>query len=134
MYIVGLISLFAWNAVFGAFGSLLLCIHQDVDSREHASASSSCANEHGVMVVTDACPGEDDACVDIALLAEPLPLARLQFESFSLEPLVLLAVLFEHFQLTEPSLDLVYQSAQWTVPKQSCWLTDSYLQTTVLRV
>jgi hypothetical protein len=145
MYILGLIGLFAWNAVFGAFGGLLLCIHQDSDASavlaekasestlKQSSVQSSCLNEHGLMVVTDACSGEDDTCVDIALIAELLPLARLQLESISIAPYALLLVSFERFQMSEPSLDLFYQAELQYVPMRSCWLTGAYLLSTVLR-
>ena len=134
--IVGLISLFAWNALFGAFGGLLLCIHQDfgVHVDEDAVNGFSCASDHGSVSVEVACVDTDESCLDIELLAEQLPPARLQSEAHFVAPLVLLAVLIDYLQVSEPSLALVYQSAEPCAPPHVLWLTDDYLQTTVLRV
>ncbi|MGZ0657400.1 hypothetical protein ACWPKS_17515 [Coraliomargarita sp. W4R72] len=134
--IVGLISLFTWNALFGAFGGLLLCIHQDLDMHvdEDSVNGFSCSSDHSPVNVEVSCVDADESCVDIELLAEQLPPARLQSEAYYVAPLVLLAVLIDYLQVSEPSLAFVYQSAEPCAPSHVLWLTDDYLQTTVLRV
>ena len=135
--IVGLISLFTWNALLGAFGGLLLCIHQDLGGSvsEDAVQASSCLADHCSVAVEASCATAAERCIDIELIAEELPPTRLQSEAQFVAPLVLLAVLIDFLQVPEPSLALVYQ---WPKPPcaspQATWLTDDYLQTTVLRV
>jgi hypothetical protein len=133
MCIVGLISLFAWNALFGAFGGLLLCIHQDFGVHVDDDAAT-CSGEHEQISEQASCAVVDQSCVDIELLAEQLPVVRLESDTSSLVPHVLLAILVDYLQAAEPSLELVYQSIEPCASPHVCWLTDFYLQTTVIRV
>ncbi|MDQ8205929.1 hypothetical protein QEH52_00275 [Coraliomargarita sp. SDUM461003] len=156
--IVGLISLFAWNALFGAFGGLLLCIHQDLELHAEelhaeelhaeevneelaaaaaAAAASSCVTDHCLPNQADACLATGECCIDIELPAELLPVVRFKSDVSSAESLVLLAIFIDCLRAPEPSRSLVFQCPGPRVFEslpESAWLTEYYLQTTVLRV
>jgi len=137
--ILGLISLFAWNAVFGAFGGLLLCIHQDLgvhvdDDAVHAADGVSCADAHEETSETTSCVEFHEPCVDIELVAELLPATRLNSGASDLLPQFFVVVLIDYFRVPEPSLALVFESVAPRAPSYTFWLTDFYLQTIVLQV
>ncbi|MDQ8194898.1 hypothetical protein QEH59_10705 [Coraliomargarita sp. SDUM461004] len=148
--IVGLISLFAWNALFGAFGGLLLCIHQDLELHAEklhaeevneelaaAAATASCVTDHCLPNQADACLATGECCIDIELPAELLPVVRFKSDVSSAESLVLLAIFIDCLRAPEPSRSLVFQCSGPRVFEslpESAWLTEYYLQTTVLRV
>jgi hypothetical protein len=76
---VALLSFFAWNAVFGGVGGLLLCLNKSsvLYSEMNSSKGSDCpplcvsglAEENGFS--------EDDSCVDLELKAVELPQVRI---------------------------------------------------------
>ena len=76
---VALLSFFAWNAVFGGVGGLLLCLNKSsvLYSEVNSSKASDCpplcvsglAEENGFS--------EDDSCVDLELKAVELPQVRI---------------------------------------------------------
>ena len=137
MCIVGLISLFAWNAVFGAFGGVLLCIHQDLGLHleDEAVDGGSCAGVHAASdLSTVSCVDEDESCVDIELLAELLPATRLKSEIHFETPQVVALGLIDHFQICEPAGVMFSKVAAPRAPRVLAWLTEIHLQTTVLRV
>jgi hypothetical protein len=119
--IVGLIGLFAWNALLGAFGGIFLCIHQDHAGHAEAeiATEASCSSEHCAPNETDTCIDSGECCIDIELRAEQLPVARLKSDANSVAPLVLLAVLIDYLRAPEPSLSLVYESPESCSVKQN---------------
>ena len=133
---VGLISLFAWNAVFGAFGGLVLCIHEnfDVHVDEDAAAGVPCSDSHEEADQAISCVDEDESCVDIELIAELLPATRLDLAASFVFPQAVDIVLIDHFKLVEPSIVIVSKMAASRAPPHVCWLTDFYLKTAVLQV
>lgn len=136
--IVWLISLFAWNAVFGAFGGFSLCIHENlgvhVDDDLASASCGSCGNAH-TSERADTCLTEDESCVDIELVAERLPAMRLNSVASTL-PQVMLAAFIECGRMLIPALAIVHDSSAPHAPPngQMYWLTDLVLPTTVLRV
>jgi hypothetical protein len=134
--IVGLISLFTWNALLGAFGGLLLCIHQDFDLHldEDSACKSVCADAHQERRETESCLSVDESCVDIELVAEQLPVTRLKSNTAPTLSLAPLVAIKESVPAMVPTLTLVDQSRTPRGPPQPHWLTHVYLQTTVLRV
>ncbi len=135
--IVGLIGLFVWNALLGAFGGILLCIHQDLDihaEEELAAETASCASGGCETIQMDTCIDSGECCIDIELRAEQLPVARFKSDMGAGEPLVLFAVLTHYLRAPEPARSLVYEKPESCALPHRSWLTDFYLQTTVLRV
>lgn len=106
--IVWLLGLFAWNAVFGAFGGILLCLHEDLSLHLETSfeAKVDCAPNSSVTPVDFACVSRLQSCVDIELTGDELPAARLtQADSFPTSPVYLVATL-PNFYWNESSLRL----------------------------
>ncbi len=135
--IVGLISLFTWNVLLGAFGGLLLCIHQDLDIHvdDESACETACPDAHEEEAhETESCLSEDESCVDIELIAEQLPATRLNSGVAMTLPQATFTTLIECVPASQPSLTFIYKSAAPRAPPQARWLTDFYLQTTVLRV
>lgn len=135
--IVGLIGLFAWNALFGAFGGILLCIHQDLDmhvEEEVVAETASCASGDCETIQVDTCIDSGECCIDIELRAEKLPVTRLESDVNSVSPFALLAFFIDYLRAPEPARSLVYERAESCVLPHRSWLTDLYLQTTVIRV
>ncbi|MGZ0655835.1 hypothetical protein ACWPKS_09530 [Coraliomargarita sp. W4R72] len=94
--IAWLLSLFAWNAVFGAFGGILLCLHEDLSLHLETSfeAKVDCAPNSSVTSVDFACVSRLQYCVDIELTGDELPTARLTpADSFPTSPVYLVATL-----------------------------------------
>lgn len=158
--IVGLIGLFAWNALLGAFGGLLLCIHQDlaIHIDDAFTCATACANveinaqanpdavthtdTHAALPQTKSCLAIEESCVDIDLVAEPLPATRLRLQSLLEVPLpqISLFKVIGYPPLAEPMTTLAGASAAPRVPPAQLaapgthWLTDFYLPNTILRV
>lgn len=66
--IVWLTSLCAWNAVFGAFGGLLLCIHDDALHIESAvESSATCPDNCGSVEAVYQTITITETCLDIEL-------------------------------------------------------------------
>lgn len=130
-------SLFTWNALLGAFGGLLLCIHQDIGMhvKTDCESETTCADTHENTVNPGPFLAEDKSCVDVELIAELLPATRLKSEMAAPPlPAAPLVALIEIVPLVERPLAHVYKSIAARAPPQARWLTDIYLQTTVLRV
>ena len=91
-----LLSLFAWNAIFGAFGAILLCLHEDlsVHLETGLDAKVDCAPGLSKTAVDFACVTGLQSCVDIELTGDELPTARLTHtDSVSTSPVYLVATL-----------------------------------------
>lgn len=103
---VWLLCLVVWNGAFGAFGGLLLCLHQDLSVHVDAEleAGVACDSEHPEVV--DSCLSEAETCVDIELSGKVLPPTRLdEVEAICLSTMVpLLAVMPAYFDVL-PSLE-----------------------------
>ena len=76
---VWLLCLIAWNGAFGAFGGLLLCVHEglnlhfDSESVDGGSCEDHlCGPSHAQAAISGV-----DACVDIELKGELLPPVRI---------------------------------------------------------
>lgn len=66
--IVWLTGLFAWNALFGAFGGLLLCIHEGALHLESAvEIEDGCADGCDSFVAVDYQIAASESCLDIEL-------------------------------------------------------------------
>jgi hypothetical protein len=134
--IVGLISLFVWNALMGAFGGLLLCIHEDLGLHVDCNTEleAACAPEEEACGA-DACLSSNKPCVDIEVVAEQLPIARIKSDDGCKQlqgspEIAMLAPLW----IAELPVRRLNKKIAVRAPPQSCWLTDLHLQTTVLRV
>lgn len=106
--VVWLLSLFAWNAVFGAFGGLLLCLHEDLSLHLETGLDTKVDCAPGVPEgsVDFACITGLQSCVDIELTGDELPTARLTHsDSFPKASLDLVATL-PNFFWDESSLRL----------------------------
>ena len=96
LIIVWLLSLFAWNAVFGAFGGILLCLHEDLSVHLETGfdAKVDCVTDLSEDSVDFACVSSLQPCVDIELAGDELPTAQLtQADSFPTVPVSLVATL-----------------------------------------
>jgi hypothetical protein len=78
LIVAGLVSLFTWNAVFGAFGGLLLCFHDDRSLHPElaAGAHNDCDAGDAGDAMGKGCLSELESCVDLELKAIELPDAR----------------------------------------------------------
>jgi hypothetical protein len=77
--VAALLSLFAWNAVFGGVGGLLLCLHQSMALHPELISGkvSDCAPESVDQSTELSCLFDEESCVDVELEAVELPQVRL---------------------------------------------------------
>tara|TARA_B100001971_G_scaffold135579_1_gene125227 strand:- start:8258 stop:8686 length:429 start_codon:yes stop_codon:yes gene_type:complete len=77
--VAALLSLFAWNAVFGGVGGLLLCLHKSMALHPEMISGkvSDCAPESVDQSAELSCLSDEESCVDVELEAVDLPQVRL---------------------------------------------------------
>lgn len=77
--VAALLSLFAWNAVFGGVGGLLLCLHKSMALHPELISGkvSDCAPESVDPSAELSCLSDEESCVDVELEAVELPQVRL---------------------------------------------------------
>jgi len=77
--VAALLSLFAWNAVFGGAGGLLLCLHQSMALHPELISGKSfdCAPESVDQSAELKCISESESCLDVELEAIDLPQVRI---------------------------------------------------------
>ncbi|MDQ8195260.1 hypothetical protein QEH59_12545 [Coraliomargarita sp. SDUM461004] len=77
--VAALLSLFAWNAVFGGVGGLLLCLHQSMTLHPELISGKvfDCASVSVDQSAELKCISESESCVDVELEAVDLPQVRL---------------------------------------------------------
>lgn len=79
MTTAALASLFAWNAVFGGVGGLLLCLHQSMALHPEIISGkvTDCSSESVSRSAQPCCQPESESCLDVQLEAVDLPQMRL---------------------------------------------------------
>ena len=77
--VAALLSLFAWNAVFGGVGGLLLCLHKSMALHPELISGkvSDCAPESVDPSAELSCLSDKESCVDVELEAVELPQVRI---------------------------------------------------------
>jgi hypothetical protein len=77
--VAALLSLFAWNAVFGGVGGLLLCLHKSMALHPELISGkvSDCAPESVDPSAELSCLSDEESCVDVELEAVELPQVRI---------------------------------------------------------
>lgn len=135
---LGILCLFVWNVALAGVPSLLLCLHHDfeVHLESETSMHGHCADEHEHVVSQEVelCYVDDD-CTDIELQGgEQIP-ARLN-EMHSVDLPIPAVVQLCYHEVARPVVDRLCSLLPSVrgPPASVHWLTDLYIQKTVLRV
>ncbi len=138
-----LLSLFVWNVALAGVPSLLLCFHHDFavhfeseDSTHGHCADGHCADGHDHVESQEValCVVKDD-CTDLKLQGAELIPSRLN-EVHRIDLPTLAVAEFNFHDLVVPQVEspLGLQLRLRGPPPSVHWLTDYYIQKTVLRV
>jgi len=95
---VWLLCLIVWNGAFGAFGGVLLCLHEDMTMHVEAEAEGEddCGSIQSSEGSEIACISPAESCVDIELSGHVLPPARTnEVEFLSAAPIFALVFLLD---------------------------------------
>ena len=135
---IGILCLFIWNVALAAVPSILLCLHHDfkVHVESEGSKSGHCGHEHqsaGLQQI-DQC-SVDGVCTDLELQGGDLIPSRLN-EMLTVDlPIPALSEL-SYSDLSRPVYNRVCSLLPPVrgPPVSVHWLTDTFIQKTVLRV
>jgi hypothetical protein len=133
-----LLSLFVWNVAFAGVPSLLLCLHHDfaVHFESEDSTHGHCADGHDHVEPQEValCFVKDD-CTDLKLQGAELIPSRLN-EVHRIDLPILAVAEFNFNDLVVPQVEspLGLQLRLRGPPSSVHWLTDYYIQKTVLRI
>jgi hypothetical protein len=133
-----LLSLFVWNVALAEVPSLLLCLHHDfavhLESEDSTHGHCEDGHEHVESQEVDLCVVKDD-CTDLELQGSELIPSRLdEVHSVNLPMPALAEFCYHH--LAHPQIDALCSLLPPVrgPPTSVHWLTDHYIQKTVLRV
>jgi hypothetical protein len=89
--ILWLVSLFAWNALFGAFGGLLLCIHEgELHFESVTETAVTCVDNCVESSVHEYSVSEPETCIDIELSKLLIVSPRVESgQSLAVAPIIL---------------------------------------------
>jgi hypothetical protein len=132
-----LLSLFIWNVALAGVPSYLLCLHHDfllhLESEESCETHCEGMNRHDASEANELCTMDGD-CTDLELFGGELITLRLnKVEMLDLPVFYVSALSYPllAFRIIEESAQLLPPSR---APPSVHWLTDLYIQKTVLRV
>jgi hypothetical protein len=138
-----LLSLFVWNVALAGVPSLLLCFHHDFavhfeseDSTHGHCADGHCADGHDHVESQEValCVVKDD-CTDLKLQgAELIPSRLNEVHRIDLPTLAVAEFIFHDLVVPQVESPLGLQLRLRGPPPSVYWLTDYYIQKTVLRV
>ncbi|WFB34500.1 hypothetical protein P3T73_10040 [Kiritimatiellota bacterium B12222] len=82
--IIPFLILFSWNAVFGAVGGLLLCIHEDLQMHSEVGLSGDADCETSTLAsdFEASCLSAAETCVDVEIKAAISSLSRPDYSQF----------------------------------------------------
>ncbi|MEN8661733.1 MAG: hypothetical protein ABF330_04490 [Lentimonas sp.] len=134
-----LLSLFIWNVALSGVPSFLVCLHQDFmlhvqpETEVDGHCEGTHEHAHDAATMEAACEIDDD-CTDLELSGTDLIPTRLnESETFQVP-----AVTFAALEIEPLAPRIFFQPAMTQLrlraPPSIHWLTDLYIQKTVLRV
>ena len=136
--VLWLLSLFVWNVAFAGVPSLLLCLHDDFqlhfESEDSTHGHCEDGHNHVESQEVELCVVKDD-CTDIELQGAELIPSRLdEVHSVELPILALADFNFHDLQVRKVDALSTLLPRLRGPPSSVHWLTDLYIQKTVLRV
>ena len=133
-----LLSLFVWNVALAGVPSVLLCLHHDfalhVESADAEHGHCEDGHDHVESQEVGLCVVKDD-CTDLELQGGELIPSRLdEVHSVDLPILALAEFNFHDSEVRKVETLSTLLSQPRGPPPSAHWLTDYYIQKTVLRV